>query len=117
MLVKAGTAKDAAFVAKCLKRQGIEAISEQPSLVVPGVAAANINAIEGIGWLMSGLVTNSLCSGATRNAALNSLYAHITANYSPLIAWSSKEDAIARAEAHGFKRVPTNIMLYQAPKA
>ena len=81
------------------------------TFVVPGVALAAIRSVEGGLWLMDSLITNPLCSSGTRNAALNSLYKHILANYSPILAWSAEPDAIARAVTLGFKVIETNKIL------
>ena len=113
--VKHAKLSDELSLAKWLKLHNKKVINGAPlaqtAFVVPGVAYATLRYIDGGGYIMEGLITNPLCSSATRNSALNSLYAAITKSYSPLLAWSEDAGAIQRAISVGFKPLSGQLLL------
>lgn len=88
------------------------------NFVVPGVAHAGLRCIDG-GWaLLDAMVTNPLCSSATRNAALEAIYGSIF-NYAKyaapkgLIGFTLDAGAQSRAKRAGFKELLHTVLVYK----
>ncbi len=85
------------------------------ALGVPGVAFAGLRAIDGGYWLFDSMVTNPLCSSATRHAALEAIYKRVfeIAEYSNgIIGLTVDSGALERAKRHGFKQLPHVVLAY-----
>lgn len=116
-MVPFNASKHLASMNRWLVRNGHPAV--QPSqlsstgFIIPGVAAGFIAFVDSLPVaLMDGLVTNPLCSAATRDAALDAIVTKLLqeSGQRSVMAFSEHDNVRTRALKHGF--VGTNLQLY-----
>lgn len=108
--------KHLALVNKWLARRGRSPVelSALPKLgyYVPGVAAGFVRSCEGGFGIVDSLVSNSLVSSKSRNAAFEAIYKEILSNpnFNKLIGFTVDEGALIRAKALGFKEIAYTVL-------
>jgi hypothetical protein len=116
------TPNDVHVLQRWLIRNGapVSLIRNLPKLgyVVPGVGMAFLRMCEGNVAIMDSLITNPLCSPATRHSALETLFSNIadaaaTNGVTCLIGFSIDAGALGRAKRHGFQQIRHTVVVKQ----